>query len=179
MTPSLGALRIVANAILIGELKSAWLEDISLLSGSLSSLTVRGLARSTLPRLRRLWLGLGCAARAHPEDTSTATPDDVDCLLNSVALASVRELGLLNSPDMDILVAALIGSQVLKQLERLDLSLGLLTDQGAERMLSAAESFRSLKQIQLPAASLSESARKSLHAHFGPMVQFAASPHPP
>lgn len=167
MAPALKHLRMVANGILAGEWMLPELESLVLLSGGLSGRTVRGLARSSLPRMKKLWLGLGCAARAHPDDEPIASVDEVLSLLNSEVLTQVNELGLVNTPDSDLWVLELERRAVLRRLTRLDLSWGRLSGPGVEALLRASMSVPRLSRLDLTGTALSADAREALQSSWG------------
>lgn len=73
--------------------------------------------------------------------------DEVRALLREVP-PTVRHLGLRNLPFTDELVPHLARAPVLRQLETLDLSLGVLLD-GAEALREHAASFRHLTRLDV------------------------------
>ncbi|WP_143097247.1 hypothetical protein [Myxococcus fulvus] len=166
MAPALRGLHVVANGILAGDWTLPWLEELVLVSGGLSGRTVRGLARSSLPRLKRLRLGLGCAARRHPEDEPIATEEEVLALLESAVLSGLGWLGLTNTPRTDLWVSELMKGDVLARLDFLDLSTGRLSDPGVETLLRASSSFSRLRLV-LTATSVSVEGMQALEVAWG------------
>jgi hypothetical protein len=70
----------------------------------------------------------------------------------------------MNSQFADDIARALPESRILRQLETLDLSMGVLTDDGAIEMLEHKEAFRHLKKIDLSQNLLTDAGLKRIHA---------------
>jgi hypothetical protein len=100
-------------------------------SGGLPGEVVRAVAGSTLPALRELslWLGVG-------DYGATWRQTDLAPILAGSALGALRHLGLQNSDQQDDLARWVAESAIVRQLESLDLSMGTLTDEGAEPLLA-------------------------------------------
>ncbi|MEU5882552.1 hypothetical protein [Spirillospora sp. NPDC047279] len=105
---------------------------------------VRGVLGSALPNLERLELFLG----------DGAAPEDLAPLLAG-AFPALSHLGLRNAGDTDALVAALSGAPVTAGLASLDLSLGTLTDKGAQMILDTP-AFHGLGRLDLHHHYMSE-----------------------
>ena len=100
-------------------------------SGGLPGEVVRAVAESKLPALQDLsfWLGV--------EDYgATWQQADLAHILAGDTLGALRTLGLQNSDEQNSLARWAAESAVVRQLETLDLSMGTLTDEGAEHLLS-------------------------------------------
>ncbi|MEU9332559.1 STM4015 family protein [Streptomyces sp. NPDC048290] len=99
-------------------------------SGGLPAPVVRAVAASDLPALERLELWLGVSQ--YGGDTTVA---DLAPLLTGGRLPALRHLGLQDSEIQDEIAAAVAAAPVVAQLESLSLSMGTLTDTGAEALL--------------------------------------------
>ena len=99
-------------------------------AGGLPGEVVRGVAASELPELEHLdmWLGV-------EEYGGDATVADLAPILAGGRLPALRHLGLRNSEIQDEIAAAVAGAPVVAQLTSLDLSLGVLTDEGVTALL--------------------------------------------
>ncbi|MDT0545181.1 STM4015 family protein [Streptomyces lonegramiae] len=99
-------------------------------TGGLPGAVVRGVCDSELPALERLemWLGV----EEYGGDASVA---DLGGLLSGGRFPQLRHLGLQNSEIQDEIAAAVAAAPVVAQLASLDLSMGILTDAGAEALL--------------------------------------------
>ncbi|MGW2014766.1 STM4015 family protein [Streptomyces sp. NPDC001927] len=99
-------------------------------TGGLGANVVRGIAGSDLPALEKLDLWLGT-----DEYGGDATIDDLAPVLAGTGFPALRDLALRNSVLQDEIAAAVAGAPVVARLDRLDLSMGTLTDEGAEALL--------------------------------------------
>lgn len=109
----------------------------------LTSSGVRGLLDCDLPQLEELELWTG-------DPTYWDTDLDLEDFqrLWTAPFPRLRRLGLCNSMLTDDLVAELVKSPLLGQLEELDLSLGTLSDEGA-RLLLECPAVRNLRRLDL------------------------------
>ncbi len=101
-------------------------------TGGMPGAVVRAIAASTFPALRHLELWLG--DEGYGNDT---TIGDLRPILDGKFELST--LGLRNVEGQDALAAAIVDAPVLDKVEVLDLSLGDLTDVGAEALLASAK----------------------------------------
>jgi hypothetical protein len=99
-------------------------------SGGLPATVVRAVCDSELPRLEHLALWLGIDHYG-----GDATIADLAPLLAGGRFPELRHLGLQNSEIQDEIAAAVAAAPVVAQLTSLDLSMGTLTDAGAEALL--------------------------------------------
>ncbi|MEU0806489.1 STM4015 family protein [Streptomyces sp. NPDC005970] len=99
-------------------------------SGGLPASIVRAVCDSELPRLEHLALWLGV-----DQYGGDATVADLAPLLAGGRFPELRHLGLQNSETQDEIAAAVAAAPVVAQLTSLDLSMGTLTDAGAEALL--------------------------------------------
>jgi hypothetical protein len=99
-------------------------------AGGLPGDVVRGAAASELPALEYLdmWLGV-------EEYGGDTTVTDLAPILAGGRFPALRHLGLRNSEIQDEIAAAVAAAPVVAQLTSLDLSLGVLTDEGVTALL--------------------------------------------
>ena len=123
------------------------LKELRFEAGGLPAAVVRAVAASELPALTHLdlWLGVD-------DYGGDATLADLAPILGGERLPALRHLGLENSQIQDEIAAAVAGAPVVARLDELSLALGILTDDGAEALLSGQ-----------PLTHLS---RLDLHHHF-------------
>ncbi|MFE9581454.1 STM4015 family protein [Nocardia sp. NPDC006044] len=107
------------------------LEKLTVETGGLDAEVVRGIAESDLPALTHLDLWLGVAEYGGDADT-----DDLAPILAGTHLPSLKHLALRNSEIQDEICAALASAPVVARLDVLDVSMGVLTDDGAAALLS-------------------------------------------
>ncbi|MET9467623.1 STM4015 family protein [Streptomyces sp. NPDC006544] len=106
------------------------LRSLTIQAGGIPALVVRNVAASDLPALHHLDLWLGTANYGGDCELS-----DVEPILGGDRLPSLRHLGLRNSDIQDDIATALAAAPVVARLETLDLSMGVLTDQGGAALL--------------------------------------------
>ncbi|OLT25106.1 cytoplasmic protein [Actinomadura sp. CNU-125] len=120
-----------AEDLVLYPFRSESLKVLRFESAGLPAEVVRAVAASELPNLEHLdlWLGIG-------ERGGDATVADVQPFLAGARFPSLRHIGLQNTPMLDELADAIGSAPVVPRLESLALSLGVLTDRGAEALLS-------------------------------------------
>lgn len=101
-------------------------------SGGLNASTVRQILKAKLPNLSHLELWLGTSNYG-----GTATVDDLSPLLNAKVFPDLYYLGLRDSEIADPIAIAIAQAQILTRIKALDLSLGTLSDLGAEALLAS------------------------------------------
>ncbi|MEU1666182.1 STM4015 family protein [Streptomyces sparsogenes] len=119
-------------------------------SGGLPADIVRAVCDSELPQLEHLSLWLG--VEHYGGDTTLA---DLAPLLAGGRFPKLRHLGLQNSEIQDEIAAAVAAAPVVAQLTSLGLSMGTLTDAGAEALL-AGQPLTHLEALDLHHHYLSE-----------------------
>ncbi|MCX4767191.1 STM4015 family protein [Streptomyces sp. NBC_01275] len=131
-------------------LKQSALQSLVIETGGLSAEVVRAVGGSDLPALVHLDLWLGTSN--YGADTEAA---DLEPILSGARLPSLRHLALRNSDVQDAVAAAVASAPVVARLEVLDLSMGVLTDEGAEALLGG-QPLTHLKHLDLFHHYLSE-----------------------
>jgi hypothetical protein len=126
------------------------LRELVVESGGLSAEVVRGIAACDFPALEKLELWLGTSW--YGGDSEVADMADI---LSGVRLPALRSLGLCDSEIQDRIAAACASAPVVARLDVLDLSMGVLTDEGAEALL-AGQPLTHLKKLDLNHNYLSE-----------------------
>ncbi|MDX3241301.1 STM4015 family protein [Streptomyces sp. ME18-1-4] len=112
-------------------------------TGGLPVDVVRGVGGSDLPALVHLDLWLGT-----PEYGGDSEAADLEPVLSGARLPSLRHLALRNSEIQDAVAAAVASAPVVARLEVLDLSMGVLTDEGATDLLGG-QPLTHLKRLDL------------------------------
>lgn len=107
------------------------LRELVLQSAGLPARVVRAVGACDLPNVTRLelWLGTG-------EHGGNAGPDDLAPILSGRSLPALTRLGLRNVEDTDSLVEAVAAAPVVARLTELDLSLGMLGNEGGQKLLA-------------------------------------------
>lgn len=127
-------------------------------AGGLSSALVRQVVQADLPALTHLELWLGT------EDYgATNSVEDLSPLLEGLRFPALRYLGLKNSDHQDQVVQVFSSAPVVGSLEVLDLSMGVLTDEGAQALVDNP-GLSHLKKLDLQFNWLSEEMAGRLQA---------------
>ncbi|MFD5012050.1 STM4015 family protein [Streptomyces chartreusis] len=112
-------------------------------TGGLPAEVVRGIGASDLPALEHLDLWLGT-----PDYGGDSEASDLEPILSGARLPRLRHLALRNSEMQDAVAAAVASAPVVERLEVLDLSMGVLTDEGAAALLGG-QPLTHLKTLDL------------------------------
>ncbi|MFJ1969338.1 STM4015 family protein [Streptomyces sp. NPDC087903] len=112
-------------------------------TGGLPAEVVRGIGGSDLPALEHLDLWLGT-----PDYGGDSEAADLEPILSGARLPRLRHLALRNSEMQDAVAAAVASAPVVARLEVLDLSMGVLTDEGAGALLGG-QPLTHLKKLDL------------------------------
>nr|WP_067599316.1 STM4015 family protein [Nocardiopsis listeri] len=136
------------------------LRTLTVQTGGLPARVARGIDGSDLPELEHLelWLGVG----QYRGDTY---PQDLSRTLSGEAFPRLLHLGLRNAENTDLWVRALAEAPVVGRLRSLDLSMGTLTDEGAE-VLMGAPAFRDLARLDLSHHYMSEDMERRVREVF-------------
>lgn len=138
------------------------LRRLTMESGGLPVEAVRGVAASELPALEHLDLWLGT-----PDYGGTAEPADLEPILSGARLPALRHLALRNSEMQDQVAGAVAAAPVVARLESLDLSMGVLTDDGATALIGG-QPLTHLKKLDLHYNYLTDPLRDRLRQTLEP-----------
>ncbi|MEU3573247.1 STM4015 family protein [Kitasatospora sp. NPDC036755] len=132
------------------------LEALRFEAGGLPGSVVRSVAGCDFPALERLELWLGVDNYG-----GDATIDDLAPFLDGTRFPALRHLGLQNSEFEDDIAAAAAHAPVVARLESLNLSMGVLTDQGATALLEG-QPLTHLRKLDLHHHYLTEEMQQRL-----------------
>ncbi|WP_329521660.1 STM4015 family protein [Spirillospora sp. NBC_01491] len=127
-------------------------------SGGLPASAVQSVTASDLPALEHLDLWLGADERGR-----SVTVPNLGPILTGERLPALRRLGLQNADCQDEIAEAVATASVVARLESLALSMGALTDRGAEALLNG-QPLTHLKELDLHHAFLSDAVADRLKA---------------
>lgn len=169
LTPLLATFGLLEELVIRGgtdlelqAIKHSALQRLVIESGGLPVAVVRAVAASDLPALTDLELWLGTK-----EYGADSTVQDVAPILAGEHLPNVSRLALCNSDYEDQIAAAASTAPVIVQLKDLDLSMGVLTDTGAQALL-AGQSLTHLATLNLAHNYLSDDIKDQLRAALEP-----------
>ncbi|MGP4109498.1 STM4015 family protein [Streptomyces sp. 4N509B] len=140
----------------------AALRSLTVETGGMPGEAARGIAESELPALTHLDLWLGTS-----EYGSTVEIEHLAPILDGARLPSLRHLALRNSEIQDAVAAAVASAPVVARLEVLDLSMGVLTDEGATALLDG-QPLTHLKELDLHYHYITEPVQERLRAALEP-----------
>lgn len=119
------------------------LEELVIICGGLGKQVLASIKGGSFPRLKKLELYLGV-----DEYGFDGGIEDVLPLIEPGKFPQLTYLGLKDSEIQDEIAIALADAPILDQLETLDLSMGTLTDKGAEALLGSSR-VKKLKFLDL------------------------------
>jgi uncharacterized protein (TIGR02996 family) len=132
------------GGISLGEIDLPELRSFEVRTGGLDRAAIRSICSARWPELRRLVLWFGDESYG-----AEGTTDDIRPVLDGTGLPSLRHLGLMNADFTDAICAALPAARILPRLLTLDLSMGVMTDEGARRLSEHREAFLHLQRLDL------------------------------
>ncbi|MFD0266257.1 STM4015 family protein [Streptomyces sp. NPDC127106] len=119
------------------------LRSLTVETGGMPARAVRNIAASDLPALEHLDLWLGTANYGAECELT-----DVEPIMAGDRLPSLRHLALRNSDIQDEIATAMASAPVVARLDTLDLSMGVLTDEGGAALLGG-QPLTHLKKLDL------------------------------
>ncbi len=131
------------GGLTFGKLKHAKLRCLAIESGGLPERLLREIWAVDLPKLEHLELWLGTPSYGGIEE-----PGPLEPLLSGKHFKKLKYLGLRNCEIADAVAKAVADAPLLGRLQMLDLSLGNLSDVGAEELLTTP-AVRKLKKLDL------------------------------
>lgn len=161
--PLVGALPALRSLVVRGgeglrftKLASKTLRSLTVQTGGLSREAVQDIVSADLPELRELTLWLGV-----DEYGGTSTVADLEPLLSGKAFPKLEHLGLQNAEKQDEIAQAVAKSPLLGRLKGLDLSMGTLSDEGANALLASPD-LKTLEHLNVRHHYLSPKTVKEL-----------------
>ncbi len=142
-----------------GDIDHENLKTLIVETGGLGVNVIQQVANAKLPSLEHLELWLG--DENYGWDGSV---DDIELLLSVENRPALKFLGLKNSEITDEITVFVATSPILAQLTTLDVSMGNLSDKGAEAILSNKDKFGHLSKLNLSHHYLSNSMMDKLLA---------------
>jgi len=127
----------------LGKLNHAALRSLIIETGGLPAQVVQEVSDAHLPELTHLELWLGT-----DEYGGDATIDDLQPILSGELFPKLKYLGLRDSEMADQVAEAVALAPILAQIEELDLSMGNLSDLGAQSLLSST-TITKLRRLNL------------------------------
>lgn len=156
--PKLKDLKIKGtNGLRLGQTSRPELRSLEIISGGLSSEVVEDILASDFPNLEKLILYVGVEDYGFEDDIEIFRP-----LFSKERFPKLTYLGIVNSEEQDGIVEMFLQSDILPQLETMDISAGTLTDEGAQLLLDNADKIAHLKFINMRYNYLSDGMKEEL-----------------
>ncbi|MDR1402769.1 MAG: STM4015 family protein [Tannerellaceae bacterium] len=156
--PKLTDLKIKGtNGLSIGQKPRPSLKSLEIISGGLNAGVLADILASDFPNLEKLLLYVGV------EDYGfDGTIEEFEPLFSKERFPKLRYLGLVNAEEQNEVVRLFLRSDILPQLETMDISAGVLTDAGGQLLLDEADKIKHLKYIDMGYNYLTEEMREKL-----------------
>lgn len=151
-------LAFAGGALGSASLAHASLRSLIIESAGLSREVVAAVLAGDFPELRHLELWLGSE-----QEGATVSIDDFAPLFAGERFPKLETLALCNAETADALAAAVASAPILDRIKKLDLSLGTLSDDGAQALL-ASERVRKLVDLDVRKSFISPDVIKQFHA---------------
>jgi uncharacterized protein (TIGR02996 family) len=155
--PNLATLKIHAGSFSLGNIQAPSLVRAEFITGGLSKAAAKSIAKASWPKIEYLDVYYG--DDQYGGDASIA---DVRPLLDRKDLTALRHLGLMNSMFADELADAIGGANVIRGLRELDLSHGIMTDDGARALAATRDKLAHLEVLNVSENYLTRDGIKAL-----------------
>lgn len=150
--PGLEKLTIKGSSELeLGKIRHSNLKSFEIICGGLPVSAIESIEKAELPQLEELMLYIGVEDYGFDGDIS-----DIENLLEKSDFPKLETLGLMDSEIQDEIVQAVVKSKYMKQIHKLALSNGTLTDKGGEILLKELPSFPNIEKVDLEFHYLSD-----------------------
>jgi hypothetical protein len=141
----------------IGKIDMPSLRSFAAHSGSLDEGCIKSIASAKWPNLEDLEIWFGSSNYG-----ASGGIDDIKRILEGKGLEKVRRLGLMNAEFADDICRAIVKAPILKQLRELDLSMGILTEDGAKALLDDKDALAHLEHLNLERGFVPKELHKDL-----------------
>lgn len=128
----------------LGAIKHANLKSLEIICGGLPVSVIQSIEKADLPNLEELMLYIGVEDYGFDGDVS-----DIKNLLEKSDFPKLETLGIMDSEIQDEITEVVVKSKYMKQIKKLALSYGTLTDKGGEILLKELPSFENIKEVDL------------------------------
>lgn len=156
--PKLKDLKIKGtNSLRLGQTARPELRSLEIISGGLPTEVVKDILASDFPNLEKLILYVGVEDYGFEGDYEIFRP-----LFSKERFPKLTYLGIVNAEEQDKIVEMFLNSDILPQLETMDISAGVLKDAGAQMLLDNMDKIAHLKFINMRYNYLSKDMKKKL-----------------
>ena len=128
----------------LGAISLPELRELRIITGGLDKKNVAAICAAKWPKLEKLELWFG--SKSYGANT---TMKDLMPILDGKAFPALKHLALRNCELADELAAALPNAKIVKQLESLDLSKGMMTEAGVKSLAAGKAALAHLSRLDL------------------------------
>ncbi|MDR1203008.1 MAG: STM4015 family protein [Tannerellaceae bacterium] len=156
--PNLTDLKIKGtNGLSIGQKPRPDLKSLEIISGGFNAGILEDVLKSDFPNLEKLILYVGVDDYGFEGPIEAFKP-----LFSKEKFPKLTYLGLVNAAEQDEIVTFFLESDILPQLETMDISAGVLTDKGGQLLLDNIDKIKHLQFIDMGYNYLSDEMQKKL-----------------
>jgi uncharacterized protein (TIGR02996 family) len=150
--PRLEKLHVQGAEIQLGIVNAPNLKELSIRTGGLSRMNLQRLANASFPNLESLEIWFGDS-----DYGASGTIEDIRPILDDdgAKLPKLARLGLKNAEFADAIASEIGKSKILPRLSHLDLSMGVMSDEGARALTKHPTAFQHLQALNLSRNCLS------------------------
>ena len=158
--PQLESLTIQgSNDLELGKVEAPNLQSLEIICGGLPEEVIQSVRDAKLPALESLTLYIGV------EDYGfDGTNKDIEELLEKSDFPALENLAIVDSEIQDEICKAVLDSKYMKQINRLELSMGTLTDKGGQLLLDKLPEFPNVECLDVHYHYLSDEMMEKLEA---------------
>lgn len=128
----------------LGKVEMENLESLEIICGGLPVNVIQSIRDAKLPALKSLKLYIGI-----DDYGFDGSVDDIKDLLEKSDFPKLESLAICDSEIQDDITEVVLASKYMKQINRLELSMGSLTDKGGQMLLDQIPNFPHIKELDL------------------------------
>lgn len=141
----------------LGKVELEHLESLEIICGGLPVEVIQSVRDAKLPALKSLKLYIGI------EDYGfSGSIDDIKDLLEKSDFPKLESLAICDSEIQDEITEVVLQSKYMKQIKRLELSMGSLTDQGGQKLVDQLPQFPNVQELDVHYHYLSDDMMEKL-----------------
>lgn len=144
------------------------LKSFEVVTGGFTRDNVKSVVNAKWPNLEKLVLYFG-----DDEYGCNVKIKDLKPLFDGKSLKKVKHLGLCNAQFQDEIAEEIVRAPILKQLETLTLSHGIMTDRGAKALVDNAKALAHLKSLDVSQGFIPDEWQKKLKKELGKRVEIS------
>ena len=128
----------------LGKMQLEHLESLEIICGGLPVEVIQSIRDAKLPALKSLKLYIGI-----DDYGFSGSIDDIKELLEKSDFPKLESLAICNSEIQNEITEVVLQSKYMKQIKRLELSMGSLTDQGGQKLVEQLPGFPNIQELDV------------------------------